>query len=367
MSAAGAKRPAPILREPDPRSGSRIAAVGGARGERLVTNEELAGPINSSDEWIKSRTGITTRARATADQSMLDLAEAAARQAIGRAGLAPAQVDAVILGSVTHFVQTPAAAPQLAARLGAVGAAAFDVSAACAGYCYGIGLADGLVRAGAAANVLVVGADKLSDMVDPTDRTISFLLGDGAGAAVVTASDRPRIGPTVWGSDGSKADRVGQNLDFREAVASGIWPTLRQDGPVVYKWAVFEMAKVALAAIAAAGLAPDDIEVFIPHQANLRIIEQQVKRIGFGPDVVVARDIAETGNTSAASIPLATERLGRDDPAVGGRLALQIGFGAGLAYAAQVVELPPAAGLQDIPQDNQEDTNERNARGTGQD
>jgi 3-oxoacyl-[acyl-carrier-protein] synthase-3 len=326
--------------------GARILAVGGARGDRLVTNAELAGPIDSSDEWIRSRTGIATRARAADDQSMLDLAEAASRAALAAAGLGPDQLDLVILGSITHFLQTPAAAPQLATRLGASGAAAFDISAACAGYCYGIGLADCLVRSGAATHVLVVGADKLSEMVDPTDRTISFLLGDGAGAAVVGPSERPRIGPAVWGSDGAQAGRVGQDIDYRQAVAGGVWPTLRQDGPSVYKWAVFEISKAARAAIAAAGLTPDQIEVFLPHQANLRIIEQQVKRIGLSPEVIVARDIVETGNTSAASVPLATERLLRDDPQIGGKLALQLGFGAGLAYAAQVVELPPAGHRQ---------------------
>ncbi|MDR2373259.1 MAG: ketoacyl-ACP synthase III [Bifidobacteriaceae bacterium] len=334
------------------RPGARVVAVDGVRGAEAVPNAALAPAIDSSDEWIRSRTGIVTRARAGAGVSMLDLAEAAGRRAIERAGLEPAQIEAVILGSVTHFSQTPAAAPALAERLGARGAAAFDISAACAGYCYGIGLADALVRSGGAEHVLVVGADKLSEFVDPADRSISFLLGDGAGAAVVAGSDRPRIGPTVWGSDGAKARHVGQDIDFREAVATGVWPTLRQDGPTVYKWAVFEMAKVALEAIAAAGLTPDQIEVFVPHQANLRIIEQQVKRIGLGLDVIVAKDIVETGNTSAASVPLAIERLGRERPGLGGKLALQIGFGAGLAYAAQVVELPPAPAGQTIHQPN---------------
>ncbi|MDR1187747.1 MAG: hypothetical protein LBK95_09895, partial [Bifidobacteriaceae bacterium] len=186
------------------RPGARILAVDGVRGAESVTNEQVAGPIDSSDEWIRSRTGIATRARAGADVSVIDLAEAAARRAIKKAGLVPEQIDTVMVASVTHFQQTPAAAPVLADRLGAVGAAAFDISAACAGYCYGIGLADALVRSGAATNVLVVGADKLSEFVDPTDRTISFILGDGAGAAVVGPSDRPRIARTVWGSDGAK-------------------------------------------------------------------------------------------------------------------------------------------------------------------
>ncbi|MDR0627117.1 MAG: beta-ketoacyl-ACP synthase 3 [Bifidobacteriaceae bacterium] len=328
------------------RAGSQILGVDGVRGSEVVTNEQVAGPIDSSDEWIRSRTGIVTRARAAADVTVLDLAEAAAGRAIKRAALTPDQIDAVLVASVTYFQQTPALAPQLADRLQTGGAAAFDLSAACAGYCYGIGLADSLIKAGGATNVLVVGADKLTEFVDPTDRTISFILGDGAGAAVVGPASRPKIGPTVWGSDGSKAGSVGQNLDFRQAVATGVWPTLRQDGPTVYKWAVFSMAAVAREAIAAAGLTPGDIEVFVPHQANLRIIEQQVKRIGLDPEVIVANDIVETGNTSAASIPLAVERLGRDyadQGSLGGKLALQIGFGAGLAYAAQVVELPNTA------------------------
>jgi 3-oxoacyl-[acyl-carrier-protein] synthase-3 len=332
-----------VIAGPAPRAGSQIVAVDGVRGADLVPNEAVAGPINSSDEWIRSRTGIQTRARADASLTAVDLGEAAARRVIERAGLAGGDIDTVLLASVTHFQQTPAGAPVIAERIGAGGAAAFDLNAACAGYCYGIGLADALVRAGAATNVLVVGADKLSDFIDETDRTISFILGDGAGAAIVGPADRPRIGPTVWGSDGAKAAAVGQNLDFRQAVERGVWPTLRQEGPTVYKWAVFTMAGVARQAIAAAGLAPEQIDVFIPHQANLRIIEQQVKRLGLRADVVVARDIVQTGNTSAASVPLATERLLREHiPGLGGKLALQVGFGAGLAYAAQVVELPPA-------------------------
>jgi 3-oxoacyl-[acyl-carrier-protein] synthase-3 len=339
-----------LIRGAPPRPGARVRAVGAARGQRAVTNAEVAGPINSSDDWIRSRTGIKTRARAGAEVSLLDLAEQASQAALAQASLAAEQIDAVVFASVTHFQQTPAAAPVLAQRIGAGGAAAFDLNAACAGYCYGIGLADSLVRSGAATNVLVVGADKLSEFIDPADRTISFILGDGAGAAIVSPSDQPRVGPTVWGSDGAKAAAVGQDISFREAVATGKWPTLRQAGPTVYKWAVFEIAKAAQRAIAAAGLGPEQIDVFIPHQANLRIIEQQVKRIGLGPATLVASDIVDTGNTSAASIPLATERLLRDHPEAAGKTALQVGFGAGLAYAAQVVELPPAPADQPQPE-----------------
>lgn len=319
---------------------SRILGVGGVRGENAVTNDEIAGPIDSSDEWIRQRTGIVTRARTGPDTDVIDLAEGAARAALAAAGLTGADLDAVIMSTVTYFHQTPAAATILADRIGATPAAAFDISAACAGYCYGIGQADALVRSGVARHVLVVGAEKMSDFIDPTDRSISFLLGDGAGAAVVGPSDVPGIGPTVWGSDGSQAGLIGQTESWQEAHRSGGWPTLRQEGASVFKWAVWQMAPVARRAIEAAGLTPDDIDVFVPHQANMRIIDQLVKVLKLPEHVVVARDIAETGNTSAASIPLATERLLREGRAHSGQVALQIGFGAGLAYAAQVVLLP---------------------------
>jgi 3-oxoacyl-[acyl-carrier-protein] synthase-3 len=234
------------------------------------------------------------------------------------------------------------AAAILAERLGATPAAAYDISAACAGYAYGIGQADALVRSGAARHVLVIGAEKLSDIIDPTDRSISFLLGDGAGAAVVGPSDTPGIGPTVWGSDGAKAQAIRQTHSLQELAQDPSlgMPTLRQDGPSVFKWASFQMAPIAAKAMAEAGVEPQDIQVFVPHQANMRIIDQMVKQLRLPDDVVVARDIAETGNTSAASIPLATERLLTEGKARSGDLALQIGFGAGLVYAAQVVVLP---------------------------
>jgi 3-oxoacyl-[acyl-carrier-protein] synthase-3 len=320
---------------------TRILGLGAARGENVVPNDDLVGPIDSSDEWIRQRTGMVTRVRAGAGTDVLDLAEKAAREAIANAGLTGADIDAVILATVTYFHQTPSGAAILADRLGATPAAAFDVSAACAGYCYGIGQADALVRAGTARNVLVIGAEKMSEFVDPTDRSISFLLGDGAGAVVIGPSDFPGIGPTVWGSDGSQAQAIRQThswLDTRDNGAG--WPTLRQEGPSVFKWAVWQMAPVAEKALAAAGVTADQIDAFIPHQANMRIIDQMIKQLKLPETVAVGRDIADTGNTSAASIPLATERLYREGQVKSGDLALQIGFGAGLVYAAQVVVLP---------------------------
>ncbi|NNU28472.1 beta-ketoacyl-ACP synthase III [Isoptericola sediminis] len=335
MSARALRQGAPVLH-------SRILGIGGERGSRAVTNDEVAGPIDSSDEWIRQRTGIVTRRRATDDVEVLDLAEAAARRAMDAAGVTGAEIDTIILSTITYYHQTPSGAAVLADRLGASPAAAYDISAACAGYAYGVGQADALVRAGAARHVLVIGAEKLSDIIDPTDRSISFLLGDGAGAVVVGPSDTPGIGPTVWGSDGSRSQAIRQTHSWKELRQDPDlgWPTLRQDGPTVFKWASFQMAPVAAKAMAEAGVEPQDIQVFAPHQANMRIIDQMVKQLGLPEHVVVARDIAETGNTSAASIPLALDRLLAEGQARSGDLALQIGFGAGLVYAAQVVVLP---------------------------
>lgn len=329
------------LKQPTGVAHSRILGIGGVRGDLVVTNDDVAGPIDSSDEWIRQRTGIITRRRAPAGVDVLDLAEAAAREALTDAGLTGADIDAVIVSTVTYFHQTPAAAAIIADRIGATPAAAFDVSAACAGYCYGIGQADALVRAGLARNVLVIGAEKMSEFVDETDRTISFLLGDGAGAAIVGASDTPAIGPTIWGSDGAQAQAIRQThawTDIRDGDAG--WPTLRQEGQSVFKWAVWQMAPVAQRALDAAGITAEDLDVFVPHQANMRIIDQMIKQLKLPESVTVARDIADTGNTSAASIPLAIERLRREGQIESGALALQIGFGAGLVYAAQVVVLP---------------------------
>jgi 3-oxoacyl-[acyl-carrier-protein] synthase-3 len=320
---------------------TRILSIGAARGENVVPNDDLVGPINSSDEWIRQRTGIITRTRAGRDVLAVDLATEASKEAIAKSGVDPKLIDAVIVATVSNVQQTPSIAAVLADRVGANPAAAYDMNAACAGYAYAVAQADALIRTGAAHYALVVGAEKLSDVVDPTDRTISFLLGDGAGAVVIGPSDYPGIAKTVWGSDGSKADAVGMGntlLEFRDGEKP--WPTLRQEGQTVFRWAVWEMAKVAKQALDEAGVSPDQLSAFIPHQANMRIIDAMIKQLKLPADIPVARDIAETANTSAASIPLATERMLREGEVAHGGLALQIGFGAGLVYAAQVVVLP---------------------------
>jgi 3-oxoacyl-[acyl-carrier-protein] synthase-3 len=320
---------------------SKIYSLGASRGRLRVTNDEIAGPIDSSDEWIRQRTGIITRARADKDQSLMDMAVEASKEAIASAGISPQEIGAVIFSTITHPYQTPSAATLLAELIGANPAPAFDISAACAGYCYGIAQADALVRSGVAKYVLVVGGEKLSDFIEPTDRSISFLLGDGAGAAIVGPADEAGISPTVWGSDGSHWSSVSMTaslLDFRDGEAS--WPTLRQDGLTVFKWAVWEMVKVAKQALDVAGIQAEDLSALVTHQANIRIIDELVKQLQLPESVAVARDIVETGNTSAASVPLAMHRLLKDGTVKSGGLALQIGFGAGLAFAAQVVVLP---------------------------
>jgi 3-oxoacyl-[acyl-carrier-protein] synthase III len=329
------------LQESTPVAHTRIYALGAARGNQVVTNDEIAGPIDSSDEWIRQRTGVATRTRAAEDQSMMDLAVEASKEAIAKSGVDPSEIGAVILATISFPYQTPSGASLLSELVGAQGAAAYDISAACAGYCYGIAQADALVRSGLCKYVLVVGAEKLSDFISPTDRTISFLLGDGAGAAIVGASDHPGISRTIWGADGSSWDKVGMTgsiLDFRDGKTP--WPTLTQEGQTVFRWAVWEMSKVAKQALDAAGIEASDLSALVMHQANLRIIDEFAKQMKLPDTVVIAKDIVETGNTSAASVPLAMHRILEEKKVASGGFALQIGFGAGLTFAAQVVELP---------------------------
>jgi 3-oxoacyl-[acyl-carrier-protein] synthase-3 len=331
----------PVLKQPTGPAHTRIYSYGAARGELSVPNEDLIGPIDSSDEWIRQRTGIITRTRAVAETDAIDLATDAAAEAIATAGIDPKLIDLVIVATVSNPKQTPSVSAIVADRVGANPAAAYDVNAACAGYAYAVAQADALIRGGAAQYALVIGTEKLSDIVDPADRSISFLLGDGAGAALIGPSEFPGISETVWGSDGSKAEAVGMNgtlTQFRDGEVP--WPTLRQEGPTVFRWAVWEMAKVAKEALAVAGIEASDLAAFIPHQANMRIIDEFAKQLKLPDTVKIGRDIEPTGNTSAASIPLATHRLLQENPELSGGLALQIGFGAGLVFGAQVVVLP---------------------------
>ena len=331
------------LNQTSGRAGSRILAYGAARGDVVVSNDDIVGPINSSDEWIRQRTGVIERRRASQDVEAVDLAVEAANDALAKAGIRPDQIGAVLVSTISNTVQTPSLAALLTDRIGATPAPAYDISAACAGFTYGIAQADSFIRTGLAEYVLVLGAEKLSTFAKPTDRTISFLLADGAGAAVLGPADEPGVSPTVWGSDGGKWDVVGMDSPlnaYRDGAGEVDWPTLRQEGPTVFRWAVWEMAKVAQQALDVAGITVDDLAAFIPHQANMRIIDELAKQLKLPAHVEIARDIARTGNTSAASIPLAAHALLAEHPELSGGLALQIGFGAGLVFGAQVVRLP---------------------------
>jgi 3-oxoacyl-[acyl-carrier-protein] synthase-3 len=326
-------------------SGSTYAAVlglGSYRPSRVIPNADIVDAIDSSDEWIQQRSGIKQRRFANEDETVQMMSVAAARKAIDRAGIAPEQLDCVIVATVTHLLQTPAVATAIAYELGTDQAAAFDISAACAGFCHGLALADQMVRGGGARYVLVIGVERLSDLTDMADRSTAFIFADGAGAAIVGPSDTPGIGPVVWGSDGEQFDLIRQKEDWRDIIAMErpVLPYLTMQGNPVFRWASFTMAKVAQQALDKAGISPDDLDVFVPHQANMRIIDAMARAMKLPERVAIARDIAEQGNTSAASIPLALDRMIDEGQAKSGDIALLIAFGAGLAYAAQVITVP---------------------------
>lgn len=321
---------------------SAILGVGSYRPSLVVPNSEIVDLIDSSDEWIQQRSGIKQRRFATPEETVQMMSVAASRSAIERAGISAAQIDCVIVATVTHLLQTPAIATAIAYELGTDQAAAFDISAACAGFCHGLALADQMVRGGGAGHVLVIGVERLSDITDGRDRGTAFIFADGAGAAVVGPSQTPGIGPVVWGSDGEQYDLIRQKEDWRDVLASDRpeMPHLTMQGNPVFRWASFTMAKVAQQALDRAGISVDDLDVFVPHQANMRIIDAMARAMKLPERVAIARDIAEQGNTSAASIPLALDRMIDEGQAKSGDTALLIAFGAGLAYAAQVVTVP---------------------------
>ena len=267
---------------------------------------------------------------------------AAAREAIADAGIEVEQVDAVVVATVSHMLQTPAIATAIAHELGTNRPAAFDISAACAGFCHGVALASDMVRGGSAKHVLVIGVEKLSDLTDVGDRGTAFIFSDGAGAVIVGPSDEAGIGPVVWGSDGEQYDLIRQREDWRDVLEQEDprMPHLVMQGNPVFRWAAFEMAKVAQTTLDRSGITADDLDVFVPHQANMRIIDAMARSMKLPERVRIGRDVADQGNSSAASIPLALHRMIQEGDAKSGDTALLIAFGAGLAYAAQVVKVP---------------------------
>ncbi|MFI5985292.1 beta-ketoacyl-ACP synthase III [Streptomyces sp. NPDC051555] len=320
---------------------ARIVGIGAYRPSRRVDNDEISARIDSSDAWIRQRSGIASRRFATDDDTVVTMAAAAAARAMDHAGVDPADIGMVLLASMSQLEQSPAAAPRVAHLIGAHAAAATDIGAACAGFCYALALADSLVRSGSAGHVLVIGAEKMSDIIDHTDRGTAFLFGDGAGAVVVGPARAPGIGPVVWGADGERHRLIAHDRSWLESrEQQDPWPVLRMSGPEVFRWATRKVPEVSRKALDAAGIEAGDLAAFIPHQANARIVDSAAKALRLPPHVVVAKDIVDSGNTSAASIPLAMESLlSRGAVASGGR-ALLVGFGAGLVHAAQVVTLP---------------------------
>ena len=319
-----------------------ILGLGSYRPSRLIPNADIIEAIDSSDEWIQQRSGIKTRRWAAPEETVQAMSVAASRQAMERAGIEPAQVDGVIVATVSHMFQTPAVATAIAHELGTNRPAAFDISAACAGFCHGIALASDMIRGGSAKHVLVIGVERLSDLTDVGDRGTAFIFADGAGAAVVGPSDEPGIGPVVWGSDGEQFDLIRQKEDWRDVLQQEkpVMPHLVMQGNPVFRWASYEMAKIAQQTLDRSGITVEDLDVFVPHQANMRIIDAMARSMKLPPHVKIARDIADQGNTSAASIPLALDRMIEEGEAKSGDTALLIAFGAGLAYAAQVVKVP---------------------------
>ena len=319
---------------------SRVEGIGSAIPSRVVDNHEMTTYIETSDEWIQQRTGIVERRWVGEGETVESLTLEAARKAMEHAGVEATDIDAVIVSTVSHLVQTPSLAAIVAAKLGTDGAAAFDISAACAGFSYGLAQADSLVRSGAARRVVVIGAETLSQITDLHDRATAFLFSDGAGAAVVGPSDVPAMGPVVWGSDGDQADVIEMNRDWNEAVATGQTSQITMQGQAVFRWATSFIADAARRTLEASGLTPDELDLFVPHQANNRITDSMLRHLKLPETVTVARTIRNFGNNSAASIPIALDAMIASGEARSGDTCLIIGFGAGLVYAGQVITIP---------------------------
>lgn len=312
-------------------AGAVLAGLGAYRPAHLEGNTRIAQRTASSEDWIRARSGIRTRHVAGDGEGVVEMAAWAGGKALAAAGVQADDVDLVLLATCTLRFAVPGGAAQVATLLGAHRAGALDLGAACAGFTYGLALARDAVRSGSARTVLVVGSERFSDIVDPADRGTAFLFGDGAGAAVVSAAEQDGIAPPVWLSDGAQAGVLR---------TEGSPPVLRMAGQAVFRWATTAVPSLARAACARAGLGVEELAAFVPHQANLRITEALVRALRLPESVVVARDVVDTGNTSAASVPLALSRLVEQGAVRRGDPVLLLGFGAGLTAAGQVVRCP---------------------------
>lgn len=316
------------------RTGSKVVGLGHYRPERVVSNDELAKTIDTNDEWIRTRVGIAERHFAAPDETVEQMGAKAGEQAIADAGLRPSDIDTVIVATCTLPAQIRQASTKVASLLGIVSPGSFDINAACAGFCYGLANANSLIRSGEAGTVLLVGAEKLTDWVDPTDRANAIIFADGAGAAVITGNDTAEVGPVVWGSEIEHTETIGTTVPERK---------IYQEGQTVFRWATTKIPQLALDAVTKSGVQLSDIDVLVPHQANLRIVDAIARRLraeGAREDLRVADDIVTTGNTSSASVPIALDRMRKAGTARSGDLVLAVGFGAGLTYAGQVFRCP---------------------------
>jgi 3-oxoacyl-[acyl-carrier-protein] synthase-3 len=310
--------------------GSKILSLGHYQPARVLTNDDLAQMVDTNDEWIQSRVGIKER-RIADSETVADMAAAAAEKALAASGLAAEDIDLVIVATCSSADRSPNVACRVALKLGLGTPAAFDLNTACSGFSYALANADHAIRAGATRNAIVIGVEKLSEITDWTDRSTAVIFGDGAGAAVVTATaegEPDGVSPVVWGSAPSEAIRI-----------EGWRPYIEQDGQSVFRWATTAIPPLAREVCEKAGYDPADIAAFVPHQANLRIIEPVARKLGV-VNAVIARDIVESGNTSAASIPLALSKMIERGEVKSGSPVLLIGFGGGLTYAGQVIRCP---------------------------
>ncbi|WP_433281517.1 beta-ketoacyl-ACP synthase III [Micromonospora sp. CA-244673] len=309
--------------------GSRVVGAGHYQPTKVLTNEDLATVVETSDEWIRSRVGIQERRIAGPAEPLDLMAAEAAAEALRGAGVAAEAVDLVVVATCTAVDRSPNIAARVARRLGLPSPATIDVNVACSGFTHALALADGAVRLGSATNAVVIGVERLSDFTDWTDRTTCVLIGDGAGAVVLTAAEQPEISPVVWGSYPHLGDAV---------VIEGDRP-FTQAGQTVYRWATTTLPDIARSICAAAGVTPEDLGGIVLHQANLRIIEPVAQRIG-ATKAVIARDVTTSGNTSAASIPIALSKLLERGELEPGAPVLLLGFGGGLSYAGQIIRCP---------------------------
>ncbi|MBP2405111.1 3-oxoacyl-[acyl-carrier-protein] synthase 3 [Streptomyces netropsis] len=311
-------------------TGSRVLALGHYQPARVLTNDDLAAMVDTSDEWIRSRVGIRTRRIAEPDESVASMAAEAAAKALANSGLDAADIDLVLVATCTAVDRSPNTAARVAARLGLAAPAVMDINVVCAGFPHALATADHAIRAGSAVNALVVGVEKFTDVADWTDRTTCVLVGDGAGAAVVTAAAEPGIGPVVWGS----VPEMGHAVRIE-----GTPSRFAQEGQSVYRWATTQLPPIARKVCERAGVAPEELAAVVLHQANLRIIEPVARKIG-AVNAVIATDVTESGNTSAASIPLALSKLVERGEITSGAPVLLFGFGGNLSYAGQVIRCP---------------------------